>query len=176
MPQFRKRPVVIEAVQWFKMGDHPEVREVFQADEGGSILASGDAGSHDGIIGYHRAPAIYTSEGWFVVTSGDWIIRGVKGELYPCKPDIFAMTYQPADEGTLLPAVTLGDVLLEIRRKVLPVTEAARAFVDRLQEVESDARWKQVWTMAHIHGLPYTGPFFADEAEALRKALDEAGV
>jgi hypothetical protein len=39
---------------------------------------------------------IITSEGIHDVTWGDWIIRGVKGELYPCKPDIFAATYEPA--------------------------------------------------------------------------------
>jgi hypothetical protein len=33
-----------------------------------------------------------------LVSPGDWIIRGVKGEIYPCKPDIFALTYDPVDE------------------------------------------------------------------------------
>lgn len=38
---------------------------------------------------------ISTLEGTMVASSGDWIIRGVKNELYPCKPDIFAATYEP---------------------------------------------------------------------------------
>ena len=68
---FRKKPVVIEATQWFKQGDHPMV---FTNDDG--------------------TPEIWTLEGNHQVTSGDWIITGVKGEHYPCKPDIFELTYE----------------------------------------------------------------------------------
>lgn len=71
--RWRKKPVVIEATQWFKPGDHPAV-----------VLKDG-------------APWVETLEGGHVVTPGDWIITGVKGEHYPCKPDIFAMTYEPAN-------------------------------------------------------------------------------
>ena len=71
--KYRKRPVVIEAVQWFKQGDHPEVTR-YMKDERGYIE---------------------TLEGGCIVTPGDWIITGVKGEHYPCKPDIFELTYEP---------------------------------------------------------------------------------
>jgi hypothetical protein len=78
--KFRKRPVVIEAVQWFKMGDHPEVVEA---------TLSG-------------MPVFWieTLEGGHIVTVGDWIIKGVKGEHYPCKPDIFEATYEAVYETT----------------------------------------------------------------------------
>lgn len=69
--KFRKKPVVIDAVQWFKIGDHPAVIQ---------------NGKEKGII--------QTLEGLMTVTPGDWIITGVKGEHYPCKPDIFEMTYE----------------------------------------------------------------------------------
>jgi len=72
--KFRKKPVVIEATQWFKMGDHPAV---------------GHNGSEKGII--------QTLEGPMTVSPGDWIITGVKGEHYPCKPDIFEATYEAAE-------------------------------------------------------------------------------
>lgn len=72
--KFRKKPVVIEATQWFKMGDHPAVTE-FENGQGW----------------------VDTLEGGHVVTSGDWIITGVKGEHYPCKPDIFEITYEAVD-------------------------------------------------------------------------------
>ena len=75
--KFRKKPVVIEATQWFKMGDHPAVK----------VLNS------DSSKGW-----ISTLEGGHEVTPGDWIITGVKGEHYPCKPDIFEMTYEKAEE------------------------------------------------------------------------------
>ena len=73
--RFRKRPVVIEATQWFKLGDHSGVVE----------------------YGVNGCGWIETLEGGHVVSPGDWIITGVKGELYPCKPEIFEMTYEPID-------------------------------------------------------------------------------
>jgi len=72
--KFRKKPVVIEATQWFKDGDHPAVRHRER--------------------GYG---AIYTLEGVHTVKPGDWIITGVKGEFYPCKDEIFKMTYEPVE-------------------------------------------------------------------------------
>lgn len=80
MPQFRKKPVVIEAVQ-------------YRAGEQDSAFAE------DVIAGRIRYPEdgtmlIDTLEGSMTAQPGDWIIRGMKGELYPCKPDIFAATYE----------------------------------------------------------------------------------
>jgi hypothetical protein len=72
--KYRKKPVVIEATQWFKMGDHPAVIQ-------------------DPVTVDHHC-GIETLEGWHRVTPGDFIITGVKGEHYPCKPDIFALTYE----------------------------------------------------------------------------------
>jgi len=73
--KFRKKPVVIEATQWFKDGDHPAVEKWND--------------------GEYR---IRTLEGAHIVTPADWIITGVKGEHYPCKPDIFDMTYERVTE------------------------------------------------------------------------------
>lgn len=78
--KYRKKPIVIEATQWFQHGDHPEVKVYF-------------AGPGDTTLGW-----ISTLEGGHIVTPGDWIITGVKGEHYPCKPDIFAMTYESVEE------------------------------------------------------------------------------
>lgn len=78
--KFRKKPVVIEATQWFKDGDHP------------AVIRKTALNRHadDGI------PWVPTLEGGHIVTPGDWIITGIKGEHYPCKPDIFEATYEPA--------------------------------------------------------------------------------
>lgn len=73
MAKYKKKPVVIEATQWFKHGDHPEVKFL----------------NEDASKGW-----ISTLEGGHIVTPGDWIITGVKGEHYPCKPNIFEMTYE----------------------------------------------------------------------------------
>jgi hypothetical protein len=80
MAAYRKKPVVVQATQWFKLGDHPAV-----VPTDGSMPVLPDQGW------------CQTLEGGHVVSPGDWIITGVKGENYPCKPDIFAATYEPAD-------------------------------------------------------------------------------
>jgi len=79
--KFRKKPVVIDATQWNKDGDHPNV---FIHKDGGQVWVNGQAYCE-------------TLEGRHLVTPGDWIITGVKGEHYPCKPDIFEMTYEAAE-------------------------------------------------------------------------------
>lgn len=84
--QYRKKPVVIEATQWFEHGDHPAVSQ-YQ--------------THDpDMAGFGW---IQTLEGGRIVTPGDYIITGVVGETYPCKPDIFEMTYEamPTEEDYL---------------------------------------------------------------------------
>lgn len=80
MGNFRKKPVVIQATQWFKHGDHP------------AVVANWD----NNPMTPDKA-SISTLEGWMNVSPGDWIITGVKGEHYPCKPDIFEATYEPVD-------------------------------------------------------------------------------
>jgi hypothetical protein len=84
MPKFRKKPVVIEAVQ-FRSGEQ-DYR--FAADEAAGNVRYPEDGTM----------LIRTLEGEMCARSGDWVIRGVKGELYPCKPDIFAATYEAVDE------------------------------------------------------------------------------
>lgn len=75
---FRKRPIVIEATQFFRD------RQPWPA---GVKL-----GAYE-----HKGPCIETLEGTMAVSEGDWIITGVKGERYPCKPDIFAATYEAVE-------------------------------------------------------------------------------
>jgi hypothetical protein len=75
MGRYLKQQVVVEAVQWFKHGDHPAV-----------------ANSARDAIGY-----IDTPEGRLRVDPGDWIITGIAGENYPCKPNVFERLYTPAD-------------------------------------------------------------------------------
>lgn len=91
--QFRKKPVVIEATQWFKLGDHSEVK--IPVDTANANWSEDLQELPHGSLG-----VIDTLEGVMYVTPGDWIITGVKGEHYPCKPDIFEMTYEamPTDE------------------------------------------------------------------------------
>lgn len=83
MSKFRKRPVVIEAEQ-FLPGKSPWPKGVYVAK----------AGERQGEVKFQ----IDTPEGPFVVKPGDWIIVGIKGERYPCKPDIFEATYERVEK------------------------------------------------------------------------------
>lgn len=123
MARFRKRPVVVEASQWFKNGDYPDdYRKTRAGYEKGDLRmflpeerrANGWEGD---VVRYYRRPDVrgdslceqcgkpHFVHGWIDtleqghrVCPGDWIITGVAGERYPCKPDIFAATYEPADD------------------------------------------------------------------------------
>jgi hypothetical protein len=89
--RYRKKPVEIEAIRF--LGDNA-------TDCIDWILAGdGTARYHDPSdgLGSLRQIAIDTLEGTMRADAGDWIIRGVKGEYYPCKPDIFEATYQPVE-------------------------------------------------------------------------------
>lgn len=86
MPKFRKKPVVIEAIQWHGFTDGPNYIPKPAMDF---------LGEESGVLcNEHGNLVIKTLEGDMTVSTGDWIIRGVKGELYPCKPDIFEATYE----------------------------------------------------------------------------------
>lgn len=85
MAKYRKKPIIVEATQWKpKVGGWPGkgnpdiLGVIWQFDTEGAVCA--------GII--------ETLEGCHEVTIGDWIITGIKGEYYPCKPDIFETTYE----------------------------------------------------------------------------------
>lgn len=82
MTKFRKKPVVIDAVQW--TGTNAEEIAAFASN-----VARVEAGDMPVLT-------IPTLEGDMRADVGDWIIKGVKGEFYPCKPDIFAATYETA--------------------------------------------------------------------------------
>lgn len=89
MAQYRKKPVVIEATQWNKDGDHPNVVEI-----PAKVLDTIE--SRTAAVGINDCRWIGTLEGGHIVSPGDWIITGVQGEQYPCKPDIFEATYEAA--------------------------------------------------------------------------------
>ena len=82
MAKYRKKPVVVEAVQWD--GDLQKLAKLGGAREYEQEFLSDDV-------------VIHTLEGNMRAQKGDWIIKGIKGELYPCKDDIFQATYEPMD-------------------------------------------------------------------------------
>ena len=80
--KFRKKPVVVDAVQWTGKNK----KEIMNFVLGGGFLFK------------ELAFIIKTLEGDMKATPGDWIIKGVDGEFYPCKPDIFAETYEEVEK------------------------------------------------------------------------------
>lgn len=88
--KFRKKPVVIEAVQYTS-----ESRQTCIMFLEGT--ARTEFAGEDGVPVESAHLFIRTLEGEMRAEFGDWIIKGVKGEFYPCKPDIFAATYEPVD-------------------------------------------------------------------------------
>ena len=85
MPKFRKKPVVIEAQQFTEETKN----QVFNWVTGNKYSSFDGEGKPTLII--------ETLEGNHTADVGDWVIKGVKGEFYPCKPEIFALTYEAVD-------------------------------------------------------------------------------
>lgn len=102
MPKFRKKPVVIDAVLW----DGSNVLEVYSFMHGAPTISSNIARDKwDDFVSMHEGKEWHiktledgsNEEAKHVASIGDWIIRGVEGELYPCKPSIFSATYDPVE-------------------------------------------------------------------------------
>lgn len=87
--KYRKKPVIIEAIQWD--GKNFDAIMSFMNKDHGHKLNYENAEEYSLKTG--KIP-IRTVEGTINASSGDWIIKGIKGEFYPCKPDIFEQTYE----------------------------------------------------------------------------------
>lgn len=87
--QYRKKPIVIEALQ-LNDTNKDEILK-WSTKNRPIIVVTGDEG-HGTFVKYAD---IHTLEGILTANLGDWIIKGVVNEVYPCKPDIFEMTYEP---------------------------------------------------------------------------------
>jgi hypothetical protein len=81
--KYRKKPVVIEAVQW-----NGDLKDFVNFPISGAYV------NPDNVM------IIKTLEGIMNADIGDWIIKGIKGEFYPCKPDIFEATYEKVEQPT----------------------------------------------------------------------------
>jgi hypothetical protein len=91
MMQYRKKPVVIDAQCWLGTAETAVSIVNWILDSGGEAYYVVDP------IAARPYIAIETLEGVMRASVGDWIIRGVQGEFYPCKPDVFEATYEPAN-------------------------------------------------------------------------------
>lgn len=95
MAKYVKKPVVVEAVKW-NGNNIEEVKEFMKEQLDKLHFESMDASNlEEGKLSMVDFLAIQTLEGVMTVSDGDYIIKGVNGEFYPCKPDIFKKTYEP---------------------------------------------------------------------------------
>ena len=90
---WRKKPVVIEAMRY--TGEQENIYLLLKWAHGGLPPEANTI-----LTPQYSGMLVRTLEGYLHASVGDWIIRGVKGEFYPCKPDIFAATYEPAGAAT----------------------------------------------------------------------------
>ena len=89
--KFRKKPVVVEAVQLLESNPGEAIDFIGRER---IATASWEGRREEAVL----TIGIRTLEGVMTASLGDWIIRGVAGEVYPCKPEIFRQTYEPVEE------------------------------------------------------------------------------
>ena len=93
MPKFRKKPVVVEAVQY----QGSNINEIMFWIGSNAPLEPHEQLAIVDDDGTFKIRTLESGEGYHVADVGDWIIKGIKGEFYPCKPAIFEATYEPVD-------------------------------------------------------------------------------
>lgn len=118
---YRKKPVVIEAMQFQPIGSSGEDAARVESWCGGEMVVDDQ--------GYSLV--IKTLEGHMRASPGDWIIKGVAGEFYPCKPDIFEKTYEPA----AIPAVQPDAREAALREALAAVNAKWRSGADTPDEM-----------------------------------------
>lgn len=102
MSKFRKKPVVIDAMLWNGRDDDTGIGAALAFVDIDKLPRAPDDPHINTGLGFTPTDGklfIPTLEGTMCANPGDWIIRGVKGEFYPCKPDIFEATYEPVLAG-----------------------------------------------------------------------------
>ena len=112
--EYRKKPVIVDAVRW----------------DGKNLTEMSDCIGHEGFWHKYGQLFIRTLEGTMTAEAGDWIIKGVKGEFYPCKPDIFAATYEAVE-----PRFTAEDQK-ELEDGVIAEIDKQNAHIEKTGELQ----------------------------------------
>lgn len=133
--RYRKRPVVIEAVQFTGL-NHDEIADFCFPQ----IIK----------VGGSFTLLIPTKEGEMTASKGDWVIKGIQGEFYPCKPDIFEATYAPAQEEK-----SLNEKILD------------RQYYNRVLQLQGAIR-NAIENLYLIRDVPYANDIAAELQNALK--------
>lgn len=115
--RFRKLPVEIDAIQFTGLDDYLHIVQ-WMKDSGDTYALANEVRYQTPLM------LIQTLEGTMAANPGDWIIRGVQGEFYPCKPDVFAATYEPVEEE---PCIIRPYVIPDHFGMIEPATDAEAA-------------------------------------------------
>ncbi|WP_208450231.1 hypothetical protein [Burkholderia anthina] len=144
--QYRKKPVVIEAFELPIAPYDGSTNEIHEENVWSFIAWAKKVGftnwtsEGDGYI------AIDTLEGKMTASPGDWIIKGVKGEFYPCKPDIFAVTYEAAEQAATAPAPARE--IAELQAEIERLTAIVNAPRGDMKEAIAQA-YGYLWYVVH---------------------------
>lgn len=122
MAKYRKKPVIVEAEK-YKLGIEDGFDCSYEGISHGDCLGEScenweKNGKEDCP---YRQPYINTLEGKLYISEGDYVITGVKGERYPCKPDVFEMTYEPVEEGGGTNVDELAQTLELVTEKLIDI-------------------------------------------------------
>ena len=101
MKRYRKKPVIVEATRiYYLQEEFPEVLVAKYVPPSGPVQywSANEEVRRGGVPGHDFELVVRTLEGDMTVSDGDWLIKGVKGEYYPCKHEIFLQTYEEVDE------------------------------------------------------------------------------
>ena len=161
--KYRKKPVVIEASQWFENGDHPEDGTAMIEGKEGSFRAEGEVVRRyrslveDGKEECRRCGKTMNVHGWIdtlegghTVCPGDWIVTGIKGERYPVNPDIFSETYTHEDGRT---PHLMGIPKKRWRLKIVIHAHDVVELNEELGELIATAEAEGAWNRAGSLGL-----------------------
>jgi len=162
LQRFRKKPVVIEAMQFTGLDSYLAIFDWMKAS--GSTVA-------DEVRYETPLMLIPTLEGLMAASPGDWVIKGVQGEFYPCKPDVFEATYEPAD-------VVARDETTELKAgfdKMVYRLDAALQEANRLRAaVREWAKAADDYALARIAWEGYGTDVTAASVKAARDNLHRA--
>ena len=162
MKQYRKKPIVIEAIQF----DGWNWKECMQFMSDKDLAFTDDLTRKENL-------KIDTLEGTMIANVGDYILRGVKGEFYPCKPDVFAATYEPVEPTTN--CSKLGSKFAIDKIKLTPTYFRTAVYKDGEHAgfINETTRTFDFDFMAAIHG--FTPSELRELADLVEETLKKGG-
>lgn len=156
MARYRKKPVEIDAILW----DGENIQEVME------FMAPTEPVYMEGFSNADDLIGVETLEGRMIASKGDWILRGVKGELYPCKPDIFEATYSSADAEQ--PKTTeSASTVAQIRKVLTALEELGQSWRNSWADFDGRTLRSEMEQATGLIGRALDGDDVMAEAEAL---------